>query len=279
MKSLFVGLGFQKCATTWLSMRLRRHPHVWAPPINELRFWDNYESGSARLPLQRRLLENLANRLLEAPDRDAAIDAADRVGYWLRYQRTSPDGFASYEALFAPGPQHRIAGEITPGYASLSTDTLRLIRSGSEGVKILLLMREPIARIWSQIRHEARLRPEEVKNQRRMLEYLESDRMKTHTNYHGVLQRVFEVFPPEQVGVFFFEDMLADQEAYLASICSFLGVDYDAAMLGGNKKDKSADKEKMPDVVRARAVELYGHVAGEVEKIIGSVPPSWQRRG
>lgn len=278
MQNLFVGLGFQKCATTWLSIRLRRNPHIWSPPINELHFWDVHEQGREQLPIQYRYVERSARRLSENPEREDAIDAAGVIAYWHRYQTTKPDGFASYARLFEDGRGYPVVGEITPSYVGLTADTLRKIRDGAPNAKVFVMMREPIARIWSQIRHEARLRPAEVSNQKRMLRYLESERMQIQANYDRVIRTMREVFPEQQLGYFFFEDMLADPEAYLRSICTYLGVPFDAAMMAREKQRESGGgKEPMPAEVAARARELYGHVAGAVAGLVGRVPASWTK--
>lgn len=36
----FLGLGAQKCGSTWLYYMLRKHPGLYVPPVKELHFWD-----------------------------------------------------------------------------------------------------------------------------------------------------------------------------------------------------------------------------------------------
>src|SRR5687767_9665111 len=43
-KPNFVGVGAQKCATTWLSVCLRRHPEVFMSVPKEIRFFDADEN-------------------------------------------------------------------------------------------------------------------------------------------------------------------------------------------------------------------------------------------
>ena len=37
----FLGIGAQKCGTTWLYSLLKDHPRLYFPPAKELHFWDN----------------------------------------------------------------------------------------------------------------------------------------------------------------------------------------------------------------------------------------------
>jgi len=45
----FLGIGAQKCATTWLSHNLSRHPEIWMPPRKELHYFD-YRIKDPRTP-------------------------------------------------------------------------------------------------------------------------------------------------------------------------------------------------------------------------------------
>jgi hypothetical protein len=272
---LFVGLGFQKCATTWLSQRLRLHPDVYVPPINELRFWDSFEKGQA-LPFQNLYVKRSAERLAEETDRERACRIVDRLVYWRHYQGVRTDGFESYVRLFEPGRDARLAGEISPGYAGLSEETLWLIANGDDRTRVFLLMREPISRLWSQIRHHARRTPEIVATPQAMCEFLETDVVRVQANYDQAIRRLQQVFPKERVGYFFFEDMLADQEAYLRSICTFLGVSFIPRLVLREEREPGSS-DKMPPDVQVRARELYGHVAANVESLVGRVPGKWRK--
>ena len=75
----FIGLGFQKCATTWLSMRLRRHPDLYLPIINELLFWNNFQNGRARLPAPKRYLKRWSQGLQAPNDRGKTIKLLEQL--------------------------------------------------------------------------------------------------------------------------------------------------------------------------------------------------------
>lgn len=279
MGTFFIGLGFQKCATTWLSMRLRLHPDVWYPPINELHFWDSYEKSRRKMPRQFHYVEAAVARLKQTSDKDLIVKLIDRLIYWRHYNRLTPKSFIAYKRLFRQSRESKAFGEITPSYVGLSEDTLRLIIKEEPNVKVFLLMREPISRVWSQIRHERRLRPENVKDTAHMLRYLESKHMSVQANYDIVLTRLRNVFPSENIGCFFFEHMVEDQAGYLKAICGFLDIGFSPVIVQQKRAaKKTSGDQAMPEEVKARAIELYGDVANKVERLLGRVPQSWRTR-
>ena len=61
---LFVGIGFQKCATTQITQRLSKHPEIWTHPVRELRYWSSF-FRKQRLPPQIGYLREFSRQLLD----------------------------------------------------------------------------------------------------------------------------------------------------------------------------------------------------------------------
>jgi hypothetical protein len=55
----------------------------------------------------------------------------------------------SYAAHFADA-RHRLAGEITPAYSALSAGRVRLVRRLLPEARVILVLRDPVERAWSQ---------------------------------------------------------------------------------------------------------------------------------
>ena len=72
--------------------------------------------------------------------------------------------FDYFTALFTRSPETRLTLDITPGYALLSATRLAWVRASFErrGVRAVaaFLLRDPVERIWSQVRMQKRRRPE-----------------------------------------------------------------------------------------------------------------------
>src|SRR6188472_2567371 len=45
-KTLLLGIGGQRCGSTWLYRYLKSHPEIWMSDLKEMHFWDEiYRSG------------------------------------------------------------------------------------------------------------------------------------------------------------------------------------------------------------------------------------------
>jgi hypothetical protein len=142
-----------------------------------------------------------------------------------------PD-YAAYHAQFAPA-DGRPCGEATPIYVYWK-DSLERIRAYNPSMRLILTLREPVARAWSHWRMEyARGAEREpfawcIRQGRQRL--FESEPWGWHREFSYVergfygeqLERVFALFPREQVLVVRAEDLRADPAAALATVRRFL---------------------------------------------------------
>jgi hypothetical protein len=140
-----------------------------------------------------------------------------------------------YCQQFEPAGDRR-AGEASPSYASLPLDRIRQIRSLLPEVKLIFLMREPVARAWSHARHnhryrEARFGSAELSRDPRAITHDEWRASFTHDwplvsgDYLGQLRRWSSVFPREQLYVGFYETIRTQPDDLLREVFQFLGVD------------------------------------------------------
>jgi hypothetical protein len=143
----FICIGMQKAGTDWLYDQLQFHPDFWMPPVKEFHYFDKKEPRIGRakkfLEMGPRRLKNRLSRRRPWDERDQLfLEEASRLEGALDIQR--------YAALF----RHKgdlLSGEITPGYSTLGEDIIARMGEELPGTKIVLLVRDPIARAWSQI--------------------------------------------------------------------------------------------------------------------------------
>jgi hypothetical protein len=121
-----------------------------------------------------------------------------------RQQLETADVRAYHE--FFRRPPGRIAGEWTPRYM-YDAHTPALLRAAAPDARLLVLLRDPVARFRSGLAHDGA--PEDAL--RRGL-------------YHAQLTNVLASFPREQVLVLQFERAVADPAAELARTYAFLGL-------------------------------------------------------
>jgi hypothetical protein len=138
-----------------------------------------------------------------------------------------------YLDQIAPG-EGRIKGEASPSYALLPVERIRLIRWLMPEVKIIFLMRDPIARAWSHAKHNYCYReanftdctaPFDEVGDSQWMDNFTQDWTLAGGDYLGQLRRWLTVFPREQFYIGFYESIVSEPEKLLRDVMEFLGAD------------------------------------------------------
>ena len=166
---------------------------------------------------------------------DIALSDAKELHFFDDESRdwAAPD-YAAYEARF-PDPAGRPCGEATPIY-SYWPGALARIAAYNPAIKLILMLRDPVARAWSHWRMETargaeaqpfdwcirqgrqRLFDTEPWGHHRAFSYVERG------FYGEQLDRVFGLFPREQVLILKSEALRADPAITLGEVRRFLGL-------------------------------------------------------
>ncbi|HSF65285.1 MAG TPA: sulfotransferase, partial [Paracoccaceae bacterium] len=150
-RTLVIGLGAMKSGTSWLSQHLGRHPDFLHSPVKEMNVFnqmaDNpfrWRDESYRLFRMEEIV--LAERWRRDPKAVDSLRALAQIG-----RITTPEDYLAYFAERMDRQTH--FGEISPAYALLPVETLRLIAGLARDVRFLFLMRDPARRAASHLRH------------------------------------------------------------------------------------------------------------------------------
>jgi hypothetical protein len=193
---------------------------------------------------------------------------------------------------FAAGAR-RVKGEASPSYALLPVERIRLVRRLMPEVKLIFLMRDPVARAWSHAKHNYRYREANFTGYPTNLEAVPESQWQANFNhdwplasgdYLGQLRRWLAVFPREQVFVGFYESLASRGEDLLRTIFGFLGVDADVDLatfpvkeriLPGLEGQPSPALERcLQQLLHERTLELTTFLR---ERLGLEVPTPWQR--
>jgi hypothetical protein len=200
----FFVIGAPKAGTTAVHAALANHPQLHLSKVKEPKF---YLDDGAR-----------------PPRHSGPGDAhSDREWVWRR-----PD----YEALFAGAPPGCLRGESTPFYLS-DYEAQRRIHDEIPEAKLIAILRDPVDRAYSNWTHLWSDGLEPVSDFERACD-LEAERAAAgwapFWRYTGLgmygrhLQHLFTHFPPEQVFVLRYRDLVDEPNTTLNRICDFLGV-------------------------------------------------------
>lgn len=277
-ETLLVCLGAQKAGTTWLWHYLRDHPQCAATPLKEIHFFGGKSERLNRLlaettraipdaktPQERLLLEekrDFINRALEV---------------FAGEERTAE----VFEALVASAakPGARVVAEFTPANCKLSLARLKQIADLPAAPKFVMTLRDPVDRLWSQIRMLARRQdraPDRMHAvamdiMERFLDGQE-DAVPTRHDYAGMLRRARNAIPPERLFVEFFETFF--DQPRIDAFCDFLGIDHRTARLD---EPRAAGLEiPLPTEDRIRLRNRLAEHYAAVEKDLGTLPARWR---
>lgn len=202
MPNLFI-IGAPKSGTTSLHAALSQHPDIGMSEIKEPKYY-------------------------LSPGRPAAWDGpGDRICAPVVWRREQYLGqFRRYADL-------PVRGEATPFYLS-DPEALRRIRADVPDAKLVVLLRQPVDRaysnwadLWSQGREtsDTVAKAIELEAERTAAGWEPFWRYRSLGCYGTQLQQLLEIFPAEQVLVLLHDDYVAQPETVLRTVCSFAGVD------------------------------------------------------
>lgn len=118
----------------------------------------------------------------------------------------------------------RIKGEKSPHYCTLSEDRIRLIRDLIPKVRLILILRDPIERAWS----EALVALLRAAGRRfEQLDEAELIRMlnKVHMKYSMVIDNWLRFFSEDQFHICFFDDIQNDPASLLRNVFRHIGAE------------------------------------------------------
>ena len=197
----FLILGAARCGTTSLHYYLAEHPDVCMSSIKEPNFFLFDKAGQPCIDDRRIIAKSV-------PDR------------------------ARYEKLFAT--RAAAMGEASPLYL-YNHETPTLIHDAIPAAKLIAIAREPVERTWSHFVYvNDDLGDETVPAFRAAVEReldlgYEPYRTGSHfvrlSAYAEQFERYRQVFPPEQLLVIGYDDLIGQTPETLARICRFLGID------------------------------------------------------
>ncbi len=145
-----------------------------------------------------------------------------------------------YAALFAPAGR-RVCGEVSASYSTLDDQTLAWLRQELPHLRLILLLREPRARAWSEARMEfahLRRRPLGSVSEQELCAFLASAPCVAYGDYPAILRAWRSAFPAEQLLVGLYEDIDQRPGELLRGVFRFLGVRDDAPLHPGDLQQR-----------------------------------------
>ncbi|MEY8841411.1 sulfotransferase [Cribrihabitans sp. XS_ASV171] len=277
-KTFLICVGAAKCATSWLHHYLGSLPEVAVSPLKEIHFFDAKFSAHALGDMEGLATARLAYHLEQPGDTAANLRAWPSFRASLDRVQMIYDNNA-YLAHFARlcTPATRAFCDLTPSYSAIGPEGFAYMKwfcsTQKFRLRILFLMRDPVDRLWSQLRHLQQMKPANdvaVKWPRA----LDSAAIQARADYRGIVSTLDTTFPAEDIQYLFYETLFA--EASLRRLCEFIGVPYrpgDATEI----RNRTSVTLPLPEDARAAFhAQLAPQYAFCRDRFGGEVPTEWR---
>ncbi|MBE9635519.1 sulfotransferase family protein [Salipiger mangrovisoli] len=256
-KTFFLGLGGQKCGSTWIQAYLNRQQGSDFGRLGEYQVWEHQLGGvfdRYKVP-QPPLKERLRARLKTSV-------GADEPAQHLRWRlQSDPETYFDYFAALLARPGITRTGDITPSYAALPPETLALIRDGFARrgitVKAIFSMRDPVDRLRSHMRMEMakdRLTSEEG-NAAPLRAFYATEEAAARSRYDRTIAAIEQAFAPEDRYLCLFEDLFGPEG--IAALSGFAKVPCDPSQGGQAVNARAKGAGTLPEALLAEIAAHY----------------------
>jgi hypothetical protein len=201
----FLVVGAARCGTTGLVEGLRSHPQVFVTDPKEPHYFALHKTGAHfTAPGDEHTINRVA-----VTDREAYLDLYPQQHDYLAL------GDASVSTMYYP------------------EDALPEVRDVNPDMKLVVMLREPVARSYSSHQYmrarglepvEDFLAAVELEEERKQAGWHHIWHYTSMSHYADSLEALYAAFPREQIGVWFYDDLNADYEGTVGRILRFLDV-------------------------------------------------------
>lgn len=227
MKPEFIGIGAQRCGTSWLFNQLRMHPEFKLPFIKEFHYFDrNRKYPSPNFIADKFFIQRLANvnfRKRMMIDFTKAIRNKDneRFKWFLNFYLPNVSD-SWYLSKFSK--LDGLTGELSPSYSILDIEDIYRMKKLLPHVKLIFLIRDPIDRAWSSFRFNySTNRIKKSLEYEDIIDYFNSPGQELRGNYLRTIQNYSAFFKTNQMILGFYDAILEQPHNLINGITEFLG--------------------------------------------------------
>lgn len=271
----FICIGMEKAGSGWLYDQLQAHPDFWMPPVKGLHYLDD---PRPQMKNAKRQLDRLQKRRGGArAKRRPSDDRNEAFLHDVIACSGQPRDLERYISFFrCKGNQ--LSGDVTAPYFMLHEEMIAEIACHLPDVSILLLVRDPVARVWSHLsmaHREGKFDERLLENPKAFRGFLENSNSVRRRSFPSKAVAAWRKSAPAiRFKHFFFDDIANDPANARRKILCYLGADPEktsgelapshnrkakAAKLPMNAEIKQVLVEHFAEELRACAAVFGGH--------------------
>ena len=299
----FLCIGQQKAGTQWLYDMLQFQPGFWVTPVKELHFLNErfrIKTIKNQYSLLTKNLEHINKRRMTNTRR--SLDERDMQ--FFEHAVTYDENHASldwYRDLFAPKGT-LLSGDVTPAYSALDDGKIARLAEAMPHLRIILLLRDPVSRVWSHFNMRMRVRiiggpnlyNAKAASQDTVSAFYRETSVKKiakFLNRRNVSRKSFPTviyrnwrrhFDASQIRIVFFDDIVQVPEVARQSVLEFFDLQdtgTPAAEVPSDFNRKAQNpKRPMSDEVRAFLIEAFRQELLQCAETFGGPAEQWPGR-
>jgi hypothetical protein len=263
--TLLIHLGATRTGSKWVSNYFKEHSQILMSPIRVLNYFTRAEHFHQHFEAALVAAEaEFADKGGEAKPSAALVQLRDRVR-----MNHDPDAFLDYYRKRWTG--EKVFADVTPSYYVEERDMFARMRDAHAKVRFLLVMRNPIDRLWSGMRL-ARMGNPDYDPPAKLDQLLGAPLPPWRRNYITALTDLDAVAPQGHLKVCFFEEMF--DMAQIGDLCAFLEIETEPADVttAQNQSEGVGLDEERRGRLYAKLAPVYRFVHDRHE---GRLPASW----
>ncbi len=302
MKKFLYCLGVSKGGTTWLHSALVRNPGIFRVPRKEIHYLLRQYGGVDRLTDQSRLAafathvrrvnfvpfdSELGRSELTDPEaygspwdaemaenwKPGGISAKRYRGFmgsveWYKKYLRGPIDDAWYERLFEGVPEDKWALDFSTTNFLVRADGFARMARMAEDSRALILLRDPIDRLWSHMKFHAELTRDihrfRVWSTSALRDFARHHTLVESSFYGAAIENMMAEFGPEKSMVLNFEEIASRPVGLFDDVQAFLGLD--PVQLPKRGEEEREERVINPSVKMDMPRGLFAHLAGDFER-------------
>jgi hypothetical protein len=248
--TFILGLGHQKCGTSWVYNYLSQSSRFCKGLAKEYHIWDKLD-----IPL---LTKNKVSKVCVN---------SNAVQFARCAMQNNPNIYFEYfSGLYSS--KNSIAADITPSYSGLKANRLEEIKNEfkkrSVQVKAIILIRDPLSRIKSAVRfnldrknYNEGINNGELDFNNALEQYYKSEHCTLRTHYEEIITQARKVFSEEDLYIGIYENMFTHSE--IIRLSNFVGVDLNIEYAGVkvNKTFGTVYETSIDSAIKAYYEDVY----------------------
>lgn len=252
----FVCIGAQKSGTTWLYDALRWQPGVFMPAIKELHYFTQ-QSLENVIPwcedLRLRQINTLRAIYLAKEHKSAYEERSLKE---FRHIEKIPADDDWYRGVFAHARVGDICGEVCPSYMSLPSNHIQHLITINPDVRIILVIRDPIDRFWSQVRMDIEHKRLKWNLEEFLSRHLEKTIYMKYTDYAQAIPRWLAAVGEDRLCIVVQDEIESNPELVYSKLLSFIGVPFSSPRNNLRSRVNRGEDRAIPKELHAKLFTL-----------------------